>query len=98
MVFALQNCISLTNFCVLLFSSFSGAVLYHPIQKKKKIKNKTNKNKIKLSSVLSDNSLLHIDSDAFIGLIKLKRLSLHNCGLSVVPGKALSHLENLNAL
>lgn len=49
-------------------------------------------------SILSDNSLLHIDSDAFIGLNNLKRLSLHNCGLSVVPGKALSHLKSLNAL
>ncbi|XP_031634672.1 leucine-rich repeat-containing G-protein coupled receptor 5-like isoform X2 [Contarinia nasturtii] len=48
--------------------------------------------------ILSDNSLLHIDSDAFIGLNKLKRLSLHNCGLSVIPGKALSHLPHLNAL
>ncbi|XP_055306018.1 follicle-stimulating hormone receptor-like isoform X2 [Sitodiplosis mosellana] len=48
--------------------------------------------------ILSDNSLLHIDSDAFIGLNELKRLSLHNCGLSAVPGKALNHLKHLNAL
>ncbi|XP_031630816.1 leucine-rich repeat-containing G-protein coupled receptor 5-like [Contarinia nasturtii] len=48
--------------------------------------------------ILSDNSLLQIDSDAFIGLKNLKRLSLHNCGLSVVSGKALSYLKSLNAL
>lgn len=48
--------------------------------------------------VLSDNSLSKIDSDAFIGLHKLRRLSLHNCGLTVIPAEALKHVNGLSSL
>lgn len=48
--------------------------------------------------VLSDNSIARIDVDAFLGLHKLKRLSLHNCGLTVVPAEALRRINGLQTL
>lgn len=51
-----------------------------------------------LCSVLSDNSIARIDADAFLGLTKLKRLSLHNCGLTAVPAEALQRIRGLHTL
>lgn len=41
---------------------------------------------------------MEIETDAFCGLGKLKRLSLHNCGLTVVPDEALKQLIGLQTL
>lgn len=49
-------------------------------------------------SILSDNSISNIDSDAFVGLQDLKRLILYNCGLTVVPGEALKQTLSLSTL
>ncbi|XP_037910640.1 leucine-rich repeat-containing G-protein coupled receptor 5 isoform X3 [Hermetia illucens] len=48
--------------------------------------------------VLSDNIIAKIDKDAFRGLIKLKRLSLQNCGLTVVPSESFKSIPNLVSL
>lgn len=53
---------------------------------------------LSLCSVLSDNSIARIDVDAFLGLTKLKRLSLHNCGLTAVPAEALRRIRGLHTL
>ena len=48
-----------------------------------------------LFRILSDNKLDNIHDDAFLGLEKLKRLVLHNCGLHNFHLEPLRRLRNI---
>lgn len=51
-----------------------------------------------LCSILSNNQIEQIDSEAFYGLSSLKKLVLQNCALTRIPSDALRRIRTLAAL